>query len=153
MRRSANCKSAIRAGFGDSAAVLLLSLVLLNGLITAPLLVECMPADGSSLIELIGQDPCHHPFGTHDHGACPVAAGAEDSSDPCVDLILDNLGITQGGAVLQSPLSLATHAVAANCQDDGDLCQFPGTDIMFRLAREPVITSDSDLHPYTCMRI
>lgn len=152
MRQSAARKGGILR-VSRNAAMLLLSLVLLNGLIASRILVECFPSDGSSLVELIGQDPCHHPFGGHLHKSCRTSLGESDASDPCLDLIPDNFGVTQSGALLPSPATLVTDLVALSAQAVADLFQAPNAVAPFKLAREPVRVAGCGPYSNTCIRI
>ncbi len=138
-------------------AVLLLALALAHGLIASSLLVECIPADGRSLIELIGQDPCHHPFGAvetlggeHD---TPTLQMENDPTDPCVDLSLDSFGISAGVMEIQSPSTSATDRLADASIVVGMLCPAPRAEAFFKQAREPVIPADCDSQLLLFLRI
>jgi hypothetical protein len=106
MRRAAgvaftNCLGGILAG-----------LVLMHGLIAAPLLVECVGADGRSLVELAGHDPCHHPAravrtsSNHNSGQ-PSGLSSGEWQDPCLDLTLYKPADAPTGAGF---LAAPTHA-------------------------------------------
>ena len=71
-------------------------LIFLHGLLTAPLLVECISPDGRNLIELLGQDPCHYrhisgPPAVPQNFQNSAVSRTGDATDPCVDLFLNNL--------------------------------------------------------------
>jgi hypothetical protein len=78
------------------------SLLLLHALLIGPLLVECFPAGGGILMELLGHDPCHS-AATHtarqEFSNVSVLISSE-SDDPCVDIALDNPGVTNSSAAL-----------------------------------------------------
>jgi hypothetical protein len=86
--------------------VLLVITVLIHGLVIGPLLVLCVTSGGEHLIELFGQDPCHHAAMQRIKGPALLDSG-EDAEDPCVDLFLDNPGLSQCGAEAQ-PLPACT---------------------------------------------
>ena len=145
---------AARLGLGDGLAMFLLSLVLLHGLIASPLLVVCIPADGRSLIELIGQDPCHHPFGGADFDcAGGFSLGSDDPADPCVDLILDNFGVTQGAMDLDSPAISALAQLAFAQPITMAIAPMPDVDTIFKLARETIIVAGHEPRLTTTLRI
>jgi len=152
LRQSAARKAGILL-VSRNTAVLLLSLALLNGLVASRLLVECLPLDGSSLVELIGQDPCHHLFGGHVHKSCPTSLGENDPSDPCVDLIMDNFGVTQSAALLQFSPTLITDLPAQAAQAGENFIQAPTAGGIFKPAREPARIPNCDPHLNTCIRI
>jgi hypothetical protein len=136
------------------AAVLCLSLMLIQGLIASPLLVECLPGDGSSLIELIGQDPCHEPFVTLEaaggHTQAALFLGG-DPADPCVDLSMDSFGTTQGAIEAQVPImSHKGHPDEAFPFADGML---PPAFILFGRARDPVPAADYNPRLLSPLRI
>lgn len=128
----------------DGLISLLISLVLVHGLVASPLLVECIPSDGSSLVEFIGQDPCHHFLGasrsslTAERHAADFEVG--DLEDPCVDLTLDSFGLTQSLVDVQAPPVLPVDQLA----DSGPVAAHTIPDSngsgCSRLAREPVTT-------------
>jgi hypothetical protein len=66
-------------------------LIFLHGSLMAPLHVECISQDGSCLIEIIGQDPCHErpavPTGPADGGT--TLTGMLHQVDTCTDLMMD----------------------------------------------------------------
>lgn len=79
------------------AVPILACLVLLHALISAPLLVQCIGADGRGLIEVLGNDPCHALRVPNTGGPAkgPAARGfatSDPGTDPCRDLLLDNPG-------------------------------------------------------------
>jgi hypothetical protein len=120
-----------------------LGLVLVYGLIASPLIVECIPRDGSSLIELMGQDPCHHPCIHLSHAdRSPVALGEYAQEDPCLDLVMDNCGLTQAGLNLQSPLRTVLERLNHSITDAPGILDFSESGNCFRLAREPVAVID-----------
>jgi hypothetical protein len=118
----------------------ILSAVLVFGLIASPWIIECIPEDGKVLVELMGQDPCHHPRG---HAAVadrhlPPGLDSSDPGDPCLDIVLDNLGLTQNGMDLYVP-SQSDAAQAAIFLVDAECIFAPfGSRRLFKLAREPV---------------
>ena len=132
---------------------LLLSLTLVHGMIASPLLVNCLPSDGRSLVELVGQDPCHHAAGladgdTNDRSAKDdLAPGGP--TDPCIDLILDSVGTYQHGVVFQFPMTSGadSHAASAlvpwfvqHLMDFGGLCR-PARDSLTCCRRNPHVFS------------
>ncbi|MBZ5496688.1 MAG: hypothetical protein LAP85_09815 [Acidobacteriia bacterium] len=150
-------KCAPRPAVLDLPASLLLSLVLVYGLIASPLMVECIPADGRSLVELIGRDPCHHPFGemetscTHDFSVALLGEG--DPADPCVDLSLDNFGVTQNVMDVQSPPMMMANALADAAPCPAHLISTPGAGAIFKPAREPALGAVRDPRLTSSLRI
>jgi len=72
--------------------------VLLHAVVTNPLLVQCIQADGLSLLEILGHDPCHDAnagIGTVQGFRSPALTGMKDQTDPCLDLLLDDSGDIQ----------------------------------------------------------
>jgi hypothetical protein len=81
----------------QSATPILASLVFLHALISAPLLVQCIGADGRGLIEVLGNDPCHtlrlpDTTGPAKGAATSGLATSGSGTDPCRDLLLENPG-------------------------------------------------------------
>jgi hypothetical protein len=76
--------------------ILLAAIVLLHALVTGPLLVQCLTADGHALTELLGHDPCHLQSGTAETGI-----GSGTPVDPCADLLMSDAAVIQAG--IQSP--------------------------------------------------
>jgi hypothetical protein len=156
-RNAARMKPADRPAFLSFLRSLLISMALVHGLVALPLLVECLPADGRSLVELIGQDPCHHPFGEMEagrgHDLSSSLLGEDDPSDPCLDLSMENTGMAQNAVALPAPPMSATDQVAdATCiviyaNYLSNECT------TFKLAREPLITAGRDLLLTSALRI
>jgi hypothetical protein len=102
---------------------ILTSLVFLHALLTAPLLVECIPPDGQYLVEILGQDPCHphheriRPPSEPEFNAAAITA-ADGETDPCADLILDSYYDTSICADLLIPAPQARDK-AAHPRDHG----------------------------------
>ena len=137
--------------------MLLLSLTLANGMVASSLLVECIPADGRSLVELFGQDPCHHPFGAieihdGDHQAATLQM-ENDPTDPCVDLSLDSLGISAGVVELHAPSDSAPDHLADASPLAGVMCLALRAGTVLKLAREPVNPADGDSQLLLSLRI
>ncbi len=133
---------------------LFLGLALVNGLTASPLLVNCIPADGRSLVELVGQDPCHH-----QHQETSVNNGDRedvvpgDLADPCIDLTLDNVGTAQQGAVLESPLILTSTLLAAAVPAPPLICQLPGVGVPLKKARDPLPCLAPGARLFSALRI
>jgi hypothetical protein len=122
--------------------VLFCCLVLVYGLVASVLLVECMPGDGSCLVELIGSDPCQHPFGetqtakAEDDSVAAAMRGC-GTSQSCVDMSLDHYGVSPSPVSPHDPsvLSGAQPALAAHV--GASALAVPGIALV-RPAREPV---------------
>jgi hypothetical protein len=138
-------------------AAALLCLALAHGLVASSLLVECIPADGRSLVELIGQDPCHQPFGaveTHSGDPhAPTLHMENDPTDPCVDLSLDSFGISAGVMEIHPPSTSATDRLADASTVVGMMRLAPRAEAFFKQAREPVIPADCDSRLLLSLRI
>jgi hypothetical protein len=124
--------------------------VLLHALVIGPLLVQCIPPDGSSLVELIGYDPCHHAQPVRADFSLPetgFTAGEEGNS--CVDLMMDNPGVTQVG---MEPFSGADAGMIA---EHANFARFsePLIFTSYRLARGPGIVSPATPTPVLSLRI
>jgi hypothetical protein len=125
----------------DYLALLLVSLTFLHGLVVCPLLVECIREDGTTRIELMGQDPCRHPRDAGEsclfHDFASAALGATNSGEPCVDLALESLAVSQKSLDSKSLPSPSMNASADVTQ--AGMCfpsaLHPGT--IFKLARDP----------------
>ena len=81
----------------NRAVPILAGLVFLHALVSAPLLVQCIGADGRGLIELLGNDPCHtlrvpSPTGSTAGPAAREFAKSDLGADPCRDLLLESPG-------------------------------------------------------------
>ena len=74
-------------------------LVFLHSLLVAPLLVECVTSDGQTLIEILGQDPCHNNYLNTEsapENAPGMSAGkTAHAADPCTDFYLCDLDGTK----------------------------------------------------------
>jgi hypothetical protein len=142
----------------ECLASLIISLVCIHGLVTSPLLVECVRADGHSIIELIGQDPCRLAAGgcEADEAAASSRAGLGktlEKSEPCVDLALENLGLRQTRGELVPATSPAKAAPADFPRIGSDLPDFSMASSHFKMAREPVDVPGCDPHLSSCLRI
>jgi hypothetical protein len=139
------------------AAALCLSLMLAQGLIASSLLVECLPGDGRSLIELIGQDPCREPFIAteaargRDHAA--PFLGEDDPADPCVDLSMDNFGMTQGAVEIHLPSMSVTDHLDETPPVAARVLPLPAAGASFKRARDPVMPADFDSRLPSSLRI
>lgn len=76
---------------------ILAGLVFLHALLSAPLLVQCIGADGRGLIEILGHDPCHGPqapitAGPGKNPATRLFTASDHFVDPCQDSMLDSPG-------------------------------------------------------------
>jgi hypothetical protein len=96
------------------------SAILLHALVIGPLLVQCIPSDGRNLTELVGYDPCRQGFRN-----APTLPGAPEAwlpcdHDSCVDLMIDNPGITMAGIAITSGMALGTHFTTISAEP-GDL--------------------------------
>jgi hypothetical protein len=136
---------------------LMLSLALVHGMIASPLLVNCLPSDGRSLVELVGHDPCHHAAGLTDgdrdrRGARNDLAPG-DPADPCVDLILDNVGTSQPGAVLQSRMASGTGLPADVAPAPLLVRHLANIAVPCKLARDSLICCLRDPHIFSTLRI
>jgi hypothetical protein len=75
---------------------ILSGMVFLHALLTAPLLVQCIPVDGRYLIEILGNDPCR-PQHEEDKLSSlrwlhtTTVASSDSKTDPCTDLTFDSL--------------------------------------------------------------
>lgn len=110
---------------------ILTSLVFVHALLTAPLLVQCIPPDGRYLVEMLGQDPCypHHEVvripSAQDFDSVAITNAGEET-DPCADLLLDTFCETSICSDLLIPAPQA-HKHAAHLPSDG-LRFFVGVD-------------------------
>lgn len=132
---------------GSPAAAALLCVALAQGMVASSLLVECIPADGSTLVELLGQDPCHQLFaaielhwGDH-HPATPQME--YDSTDPCVDLSLESLAISAGVIRNQPPAISAADQLARGSLLTGMVWFAPPAETLFKQARAPGRPADA----------
>jgi hypothetical protein len=136
---------------------LLLSLMLVHGMIASPLLVNCLPSDGRSLVELVGKDPCHHAAGLTDGDMDRRGARNDfapgDPADPCLDLILDNVGTSQPGAVLQSPMASGTWLRADAAPAPLFVHDLTDIGIPCKLPRDFLVCRMRDPHIFSSLRI
>ncbi len=147
-------RGALRSAIPERIALVLLSAVLVYGLVASPLLVQCIPGDGNPLVELIGQDPCHQVFGEIAAGSGhDFSFGADDPADPCLDLTLDNFGITPIVSDLQAPPGQVMAQLAEVAAAAVNSIYMPNIDATYKLAREPVILVDLDPLLTTALRI
>jgi hypothetical protein len=117
----------------------LLSAILVYGLIASPLRVECIAEGGTTQVELIGQDPCHHP-GSHlaAPAACaPAISGDYDPTDPCLDLILENPALAQSAADIQVPQATTADPHQGIAVVSDGLFPTLSAAVFFKLARDP----------------
>ena len=135
----------------------LLSLALVHGLVSSPLLVECIRADGILLIEWIGHDPCRHPAVEKEIDANQTAAtvfrNSADHQQPCVDLSYDQSVVTRTDMGLHSastPAAVARTFTAALLSTTCEPCVFGTT---FKRPREPVSTLILHSGSVSCLRI
>ena len=125
----------------DYLALLLVSLTFLHGLVVCPLLVECIREDGTTRIELMGQDPCRHSRDAGEsclfHDFASAALGAARSGQPCVDLAVESLAVSQKSPYLKLLPSPSMNAPADVTQAGVSFSSalHPGT--IFKLARDP----------------
>jgi len=135
----------------------LLSLALVHGLVSSPLLVECIRADGLLLIELIGHDPCRHPAMESGSEADPAAATVfrvfADYTQPCVDIIYENAAVTHTHADLQSASVRAAGARAGLVASLSAACDLWLLRTAFKRPREPVSASVLNPGSTSCLRI
>jgi hypothetical protein len=116
-----------------------LAMALVYGLVASPLTVECIPQDGSSLVEFIGQDPCHHPCDHFSHGSgSPATLDQSNPEDPCLDLVVDNFGVPQTSLDFASPLNLCVEQLNQSVAAAAGILYLEEHDGYFKLAREPV---------------
>lgn len=116
------------------------SVFLLHALVTGPLFIQCIPSDGRSLTELVGCDPCRHPLqGVHGYPRGPEGWTPGEQESPCVDLMIDNPGITMSGAVITSGAA-SRACVSAMSAETTVLCG-PFAFTTRELARAPGILS------------
>ncbi len=127
-----------------AAASVLISLVLVHGLVVSSLLVECVRADGSCQLRLVGHHPCPYPVGAYescnhgDESAFLFWTGA--SARPCVDLSMDAHGIAQESSNW-TLLSFPGKFARCCSSHDSILPVIPPVfRVSFKLAREPVIS-------------
>jgi hypothetical protein len=144
-------------GAVNPSAALCLSLLLVQGLIVSSLLVECLPGDGSSLIELIGQDPCHEHFAAAEaakgHGCAAPSLQGEDSADPCVDLSMESFGLAQGALDIQVPSMSTLDHPDATSPVAGAVLPLPAAGALFKRARDPVMIADYNPRLSSSLRI
>lgn len=154
---AARMKPVDRSAFLGCLRSLLLSLVLVHGLVALPLLVNCLPGDGRSLVELIGQDPCRHPFGEIEVGGSQdlssTLLGENDPSYACVDISMQSTGIAQDAVALPAPPMSATGQIADATCITIHANYLPNECTTFKLAREPLITAGRDLLLTSSLRI
>ena len=130
-------ESPFRSAFVNCLGSFFTALILLHALITGPLLVLCMPADGRCLIEFVGHDPCHHFKVVQSNCDRSTKLACEEDADTCVDLMMDSPGIAQAGLDF---VSLPTSCVIPELADSGDcVCDFLYVPEVYKPAREPVI--------------
>ncbi len=94
--------------------VLIPIFVFMHGFLTAPLLVECIPQDGSCLIEILGQDPCHENSGERpstagNNSGNSTLTGFPRPMDTCTDLMLESAAGIKACADYSAPLLQAAH--------------------------------------------
>jgi hypothetical protein len=135
----------------------MLSLALVHGMIASPLLVNCLPSDGRSLVELVGHDPCHHAAGLTDGDMARRGARNDfapgDPADPCVDLILDNVGTSQQGALLQSPMASGTGLPADVSPAPLFVRHLTNIGVPHKPARDVLVYRTQDPHTVSALRI
>ena len=135
----------------------LLSLALMHGLVSSPLLVECIRADGIVIMELLGNDPCRQAATEPASDAGPAAAATyrelADHSQPCVDMISENAAVAHTNMGLQqasAPAAGARAGTAASLSAHYDLRLQRA---LFKLPREPVCIRILNPESISCLRI
>jgi hypothetical protein len=126
--------------------------ILLHALVIGPLLVHCFPSDGSSLVELVGYDPCHHARPMHlvFPGKTMVFL-AFDGGDSCVDLMMDSPGVSESGMEPASTSGVNADTIV----EQANSAHFPEP-MMFTshsLARGPGFDSTAAPMPVLSLRI
>jgi len=156
-RNIAQMKATDRPAFLPCLRSLLISMVLVHGLVALPLLVDCLPADGRSLVELIGQDPCRHPLGKMEaagsHDLPSNLLGADDPSNPCVDLSMEIAGMGQNAVALPVPPTSAAGRIADVARIIIHANYLLSECTAFKLARDPLIIAGRDLLVTSSLRI
>jgi hypothetical protein len=139
----------------ETASSLLIGLILIHGLVASSFLVECVRADGSCQLRLVG----HHPCPPHADDSClhrqepAILFWAAPPAHPCVDLNMDMLGIAHDDSVLAPPCN-PDHSVRSHARPAiSDPSPPPVLSLSFRLAREPVECPCGRNHSQTVLRI
>jgi hypothetical protein len=140
------------------AVVFLASLLLVQGMTASSLLVWCLPGDGTCLIELLGSDPCRfHTAAADAKDACdhspPLLGEGNAEKGSCVDMSMDYFSVNVAVVSLHAPSASPVGVPDAAAGISRGL-QNPATlPVLFRLAREPVITADLDFPLPLSLRI
>jgi hypothetical protein len=150
-------KTSVPDGRSYSRALALLArfnaaIVLMHALIIGPLLVQCIPFEGRSLVEFIGYDPCHYPgVAYRELAGTTTVLLAGDIEDSCVDLMMDNPGVAQAGIMLLS--TAGEHANHLDADGRGTVLPGPLTFVAHALPRGPGLCLPGCIIPQLALRI
>jgi hypothetical protein len=92
----------------NSICLAIASLALFHCLITGPLLVQCVLADGCTIPEMLGHDPHQHVHSDFSYGlfrggpSQPILLNCDNCPDGCIDLVPDNSAVP--GSRISGPL-------------------------------------------------
>jgi len=125
------------------------SILLLHGLIAAPIFVRCVLANGKAVLEVFGQDPHQDcsagPLGSH--SGYVLTASYSEGVGPCTDMRVDN------PAVLDIGISRLVQVSGANAAPD---LLPPAAELEIQvldIALHPITASAHHLSPSPSLRI
>jgi hypothetical protein len=109
--------------------------LLFHALIAGPLLVQCIPSNGTCRLELIGQDPCRHlnAPGNSTRTRETAITDYDENTETCVDLAVDYSGLSKACLDLNPP-SFSFGNIELNAGSSFDWLSALAP---FKLAREP----------------
>jgi hypothetical protein len=98
----------LRRRMKNSIFLAIASFALFHSLITGPLLVQCVLADGCTIPEMFGHDPHQHVHPDFSSGlfrgdpSHPILLDCDNCPDGCIDLVPDNSAVP--GSRISGPL-------------------------------------------------